>query len=478
MSILITQLISDIKSEFEGGAALSVDYYAILRRAADNVLDNLSPDTLKRRLAVYGGLANNLHIYYCPADLEAPSDIYENDGRFGNQQTSTRTFHYVPPAIFYAKLEYDKYTIEYINGVRFVVIRHTEAPASTIIEEMEAVAGITSDQTLSLNEHDYIYGTAALQRTFAPESGTAFTTDFTTDYLTSTAHGLSNGDRVMVYSGTTLPAPLAANTVYFVINKTADTFQVSLTLGGSAVNLTDNGTDTHYWHTATQNEVSKTITAIDISDLLKGIVVVPIVFSNAAYINRAEFVLETDTGNYYTLTSTADSIGDSFTDGMNMVRFWMGNAVATGTPTNTNIVKWRLRVILDSGATAQKTVIDKITIQKSSHRYLEYSSNRMFIDGTTGAWKATPEAGDSANVSRIVAGILHYEAVVLIAQNSSFVKISAQELKNFTDQMQRKYDAYWARFPSSEMPLTYNTLPALPSESPMDFGKEQLNINE
>lgn len=474
--VTLAREIDDIKGEFEGGSSLSVDFYATLRRAADNVLDNISPDTLKRRLAVYGGLANNLQIYYCPADLEAPSDIYENDGRFGNAQISSRTFSYVPPALFYAKQEYDKYTIEHINGVRFVVIRHTESPTSTIIEDMEAVAGITSDQTLSLNAHDFVYGSGALQRTFAAESGTAFTTDFTTDYLTSTGHGLSNGDRVMVYSGTTLPAPLAANTVYFVVNKTTDTFKLSLTSGGSAIDLTDNGTGTHYWHAATQNEVSKTITAIDISDLLKGIVVIPINFYNAAYVNRVEFVLETDTGNYYTVTSTADSIGDSFVDGMNMVRFWMANAVLTGTPTSTNIVKWRLRVILDSGATAQKTIIDRITIQKTSQRYFEYGSNRIFVDGTTGAWKDTPVAGDSINLNRIALGVLHYEAVLLIAQNSSFVKVSDTEIKNFEAQLKRKYEAYWERFPSSEIPLSYNTAPPLPNESAMDFGKEQLDV--
>ena len=368
--IAIAQIISDIKTEFEDRASLSVDYYAILRRAADNVLDNISPDTLKRRLAVYGGLVKNLHIYYCPADLEAPSDIHENDGRFGSSQVSTRTLKYRPPAVFYDNQDYDTYTIEYINGVRFVVIRHTESPTSTTIEDMEATTGLTSDQTLSLNQHDFVYGTAALQRTFAEESGTAFTADYTTDFLTSTAHGLANADRVMVFSSTTLPAGISSSTVYFVVNKTTDTFQLSLTWGGSAINLTDNGTGTHKWHVATQNEVSKTITAIDISDLLKGDVVVPIVLNNAAYVNRVEFVLETDTGNYYTLTSTADSIGVNFIDGMNMVRFWMANAVATGSPTNTNIVKWRLRVILDSGATTQKTIIDRITIQKSSHRYL------------------------------------------------------------------------------------------------------------
>lgn len=473
------QIISDIKSEFEGGVALSVDYDAILRRAANNVLDNISPDTLKRRLAVYGGLANDLHLYYCPADLEAPSDIYENDGRFGNQQRNSRTIKYRPPAVYYASQEYDTYTIEYINGVRFLVIRHTESPTSTTIEDAEATTGITSDQTLSLNKHDFVYGTAALQRTFAAESGTAFTADLSTDFLTSTAHGLANADRIMVFSSTTLPAGLSSSTVYFVVNKTTDTFQLSLTSGGSAINLTTNGTGTHKWHVATQNEVSKTITAVNISDLLKGIVIIPIVFSNAAYVNRVEFVLETDTGNYYTLTSTADSIGDSFVDGMNMVRFWMSNAVATGTPTDTSIVKWRLRVILDDGATAQKTIIDRITIQKTSHRYLEYTSNRVFVDGTTGAWKDTLTTGDSINLNRDAAGLLHYEAVVLIAQNSSYVNISAQELKNFTDQLARKYDQYWTKFPSSEEPVSYNhARPQSFDSTSGQFGteKEQLDV--
>ncbi len=471
--------ISDIKTEFEGGVALSVDYDAILRRAANNVLDNINPETLKRRVAIYGGLVKDLHIYYCPTDLEVPSDLHENDGRFGNSQVSTRTFHYVPPAVFYEKQEYDKYTIEYINGVRFVIVRHTESGTSTTIEEMEAVTGITSDQTLSLNEHDFIFGSASLQRTFSAESGTAFTSDLSTDFLTSTAHGLANGDRIMVFSSDTLPTGLSASTVYFVVNKTTDTFQLSLTSGGSAINITANGTGTHQWHAATQNEVSKTITAIDISDLLKGVALVPLVFENAAYINRVELVLETDTGNYYTMTSTEDSVGDNFIDGMNMVRFWMANANVTGSPTNTNIVKWRLRVILDSGATAQTVIMDKITIQKTTHHYLEYYSNRMFVDGTTGAWKDTITTGDSINLNRDTAGIFHYEAVVLIAQNSSFVSISAQELKNFTDQLARKYDQYWSRHPSSEMPLSYNQLRPMSIDSgseAMDMGKEQLDV--
>ena len=102
----------------------------------------------------------------------------------------------------------------------------------------------------------------------------------------------------------------------------------------------------------------------------------------------------------------------------------------------------------------------------------------MFVDGTTGAWKDTITVGDSINLNRHAAGLIHYEAVVLIAQNSSFVSLSAQELKNFTDQLKRKYEAYWSRFPSSEESLSYsNARPqSYDSGGGMDFGKEQLDV--
>lgn len=81
-------------------------------------------------------------------------------------------------------------------------------------------------------------------------SGQTFTADAGTDALTATAHGLSDGDQVHVSSTTTLPDPLAADTDYFVISATTNTFQLATTSGGSAIDLTDAGTGTH---TVTQN---------------------------------------------------------------------------------------------------------------------------------------------------------------------------------------------------------------------------------
>lgn len=73
-----------------------------------------------------------------------------------------------------------------------------------------------------------------------------FTAANATDILTATAHGQANGQKMRVSnSGGALPAGLTAGTDYFVIAAAANTFQLSATEGGAAVNFTTDGTGTH-----------------------------------------------------------------------------------------------------------------------------------------------------------------------------------------------------------------------------------------
>ena len=67
------------------------------------------------------------------------------------------------------------------------------------------------------------------------------------DTLTSVGNVLINGDPVQVWSDGTLPAPLSDTTTYYVINKSGNTFKLSTIRGGSAVNITDTGSSTHYY---------------------------------------------------------------------------------------------------------------------------------------------------------------------------------------------------------------------------------------
>jgi hypothetical protein len=144
-------------------------------------LDNCRPETLKRRVPLYGGLAKDLWVYYCPPDVLVPSSIYSNDNQ--------RKFSYVPPQIFY-KQEFDNsYTIEYINGARFIIIRHLVAPTTLTLDEMDEV-GTKTGGTPTLNQHNFLSGTAAVEATFT-DAGVEFGDDIDATDITEYLRGLA-----------------------------------------------------------------------------------------------------------------------------------------------------------------------------------------------------------------------------------------------------------------------------------------------
>lgn len=81
---------------------------------------------------------------------------------------------------------------------------------------------------------------ASVDKTFAPTD-----VNISTEFITLNAHGYAASQVVVFSSSGTLPGGLTANTVYYIKAPTTNTFQVSTTPGGSAVNLTTQGTGTH-----------------------------------------------------------------------------------------------------------------------------------------------------------------------------------------------------------------------------------------
>lgn len=65
----------------------------------------------------------------------------------------------------------------------------------------------------------------------------------TSNTVTSGAHGLVNTDRVILYNvfAESLPGGITEGAAYFVVGATTDTFQISTTSGGSAVDITTIG---------------------------------------------------------------------------------------------------------------------------------------------------------------------------------------------------------------------------------------------
>lgn len=82
--------------------------------------------------------------------------------------------------------------------------------------------------------------------------------NFATSVITATAHGLSNGNLVVAANNygifvefpyAIIPNGIGLSTQYYVVNKTENTFQLSLTSGGAAVAITDKDTkDYTKWH--------------------------------------------------------------------------------------------------------------------------------------------------------------------------------------------------------------------------------------
>lgn len=82
------------------------------------------------------------------------------------------------------------------------------------------------------------------------------TADAGADTITWTAHGHSAGDSGQFTTTNTLPGGLSLATTYYIINPTTNTFQVSLTAGGAAVNITTTGMGTHTFTTGSADPLN------------------------------------------------------------------------------------------------------------------------------------------------------------------------------------------------------------------------------
>lgn len=106
----------------------------------------------------------------------------------------------------------------------------------------------TADWVRAFNFATYDAATAGNLLDYGPlmsaiKLGSLDATDVTNNTITSIAHGLTNGTvvRVLSFAGGALPGGLAEDTRYFVVGATADTFQLSATSGGVAIDITSAG---------------------------------------------------------------------------------------------------------------------------------------------------------------------------------------------------------------------------------------------
>jgi len=85
----------------------------------------------------------------------------------------------------------------------------------------------------------------------------AATTQATGDTVTKNGHGLANGTKVMLNTIVTSTG-INAYTVYYVVNQATNTFQLSLTLGGAAIDI-GTGDGTCNYTVLTQTLITETV---------------------------------------------------------------------------------------------------------------------------------------------------------------------------------------------------------------------------
>lgn len=161
MSILASRIISDAKEDFQGGSALSVSWDSLLRRAGRHLLGNINPDNLKLRRDVYGGITRESFVHFMPSEIVKPVALYLNDG--------DRKWEFQPPHHYFSQIganESNKFTIASINGVKFLVVRHSEPGSTLVIDEMDDITSMGGTATPAVNSRDYISGGASIQASF------------------------------------------------------------------------------------------------------------------------------------------------------------------------------------------------------------------------------------------------------------------------------------------------------------------------
>lgn len=174
-----------------------------------------------------------------------------------------------------------------------------------------------------------------------------------------------------------------------------------------------------------------------------------------------------DSSNYIRATVTTKADGTAFTDGWNFLMFdWYG-APRTGTPNDTLNTYRQFTMNYSVGTAIAGFLIDSWTDSLGALYEMEYYSEYMFRDGTTGAWKQAPTSdSDLVNVDINLYEILKTEMMVditRIIRTGAIRQANLDDLKKelngdpqsryVKDPVFRGlYNDYIARYPSSAIP--------------------------
>lgn len=143
--IKLSEIISDAQSELEGGKSAKIDWILASRQAMQAMLAMISPETTKRIVPIYGGLTTQLQVYACPDDVKTPSRLFALDKSWFADFVTPQEFYRNPNTNYI-------FTIEYVNGVRYIVARIPVNFGQMLVDNMDSADGRTG---IVLTQTDY-----------------------------------------------------------------------------------------------------------------------------------------------------------------------------------------------------------------------------------------------------------------------------------------------------------------------------------
>jgi hypothetical protein len=131
------------------------------------------------------------------------------------------------------------------NNVTQTVIITGNYGADTAVSKSSCSTTIGSTTITQTNTSSLVVGMRVLGTGI--DTAVAVTLQVTTDTITRTNHGIPN-NKIVYFATLVTTTGITVKTPYYVINSTANTFQLSLTLGGSVIDLVGaDGTGTIYY---------------------------------------------------------------------------------------------------------------------------------------------------------------------------------------------------------------------------------------
>lgn len=126
MNHLFTQAVAEAQAKIEGGAP-AVDWPSLANQAMLVMSTKINARGASRRVDVYGGVATDLRIYTCPDDINVPAEFYPDNN-------AGQGYKYKPPKVFYRTDEAGYFTIDHMEGGKYLVARPWDGQAITLVD--------------------------------------------------------------------------------------------------------------------------------------------------------------------------------------------------------------------------------------------------------------------------------------------------------------------------------------------------------